>query len=74
LVGPAALIVAASWVEPAAVAGFLAGRDVDESGIKSLQRADVEIVKLQRRAQTGSDGTFRFGDIPTGRIHCRPNT
>jgi TonB-dependent receptor len=66
-----ALIVAGSWVAPAALAASLTGRVADVSGIKSLQSAEVEIVELQRRAQTASDGTFRFGDIPDGTYTLR---
>ncbi len=40
-------------------------------GVKFLQSAEVEIVELQRRAQTGSDGLFRFGDVPDGAYTLR---
>ncbi|MDY6949052.1 MAG: TonB-dependent receptor [Pseudomonadota bacterium] len=61
-----ALIVSGSCVTSAALAGSLSGRVSDASGVKSLQSADVEIVELQRRAPTGNDGVFRFGDVPDG--------
>lgn len=66
-----ALVVASSWVAPMATAGSLTGRVSDASGVKSLQGAEVEIVELQRRAHTGSDGSFRFGDIPDGTYTLR---
>lgn len=66
-----ALVVAGSCVTSAALAGSLSGRVSDASGVKSLQSAEVEIVELQRRAQTGSDGLFRFGDVPDGSYTLR---
>jgi hypothetical protein len=54
-----------------ALAGSLSGRVSDASGVKSLQSADVEIVELQRRAQTGNDCLFRFGDVPDGAYTLR---
>ena len=53
------------------LAGSDRGRVSDTSGVKSLQSAEVEIVELQRRAQTGSDGGFRFGDVPDGAYTLR---
>lgn len=70
-VGWSALVVAGSCVTSAALAGSLSGRVSDASGVKSLQSADVEIVELKRRAQTGNDGLFRFGDVPDGAYTLR---
>ncbi|WP_217705142.1 TonB-dependent receptor [Peristeroidobacter soli] len=66
-----AWLVAGSWVTSAALAGSLSGRVSDASGVKFLQSAEVEIVELQRRAPTGSDGLFRFGDVPDGTYTLR---
>jgi len=55
----------------AAVGGTLAGRVSDSSGVKSLQSAEVEIVDLGRRAQSGADGVFRFADVPDGTYTLR---
>ncbi|HEY5754939.1 MAG TPA: TonB-dependent receptor [Steroidobacter sp.] len=63
--------MAGSCVTSAALAGSLSGRVSDASGVKSLQSAEVEIVELQRRAQTGNDGAFRFGDVPDGAYTLR---
>ena len=64
-----ALIVVGSCVCSVAQAGSLSGRVA--SGVKSLQSAEVEIVELQRHTQTGSNGLFRFGDIPDGTYTLR---
>lgn len=64
-----ALIVVGSCVSSAALAGSLSGRVA--AGVKSLRSAEVEIVELQRRTQTGSDGLFRFGDVPDGMYTLR---
>lgn len=66
-----AFVAAGSCVTSAALAGSLSGRVSDASGVKSLQSAEVEIVELKRRAQTGSDGLFRFGDVPDGSYTLR---
>jgi TonB-dependent receptor len=66
-----ALVVAGTCVTSAALAGSLSGRVSDASGVKSLQSAEVEIVELQRRAETGGDGSFRFGDVPNGSYTLR---
>lgn len=64
-----ALVIGAcvtSAITTVAAAGSLSGRVSDASGVKSLQSAEVEIVELSRRAQTGSDGWFRFAEVPDG--------
>lgn len=66
-----ALVVAGTCVTSTSLAGSLSGRVSDASGVKSLQSAEVEIVELQRRAETGSDGVFRFGDVPDGSYTLR---
>lgn len=69
------LVVAGACVSSAitasAWAGSLAGRVSDISGNKSLHSAEVEIVELNRRAQTGSDGAFRFAEVPDGTYTLR---
>lgn len=66
-----ALVVAGSCVASASLAGSLSGRVSDASGVKSLQSVEVDIVELQRRTLTGSDGSFRFVDVPDGSYTLR---
>lgn len=66
-----ALVVAGSCVTSAAFASSLSGRVSDATGVKSLQSAEVAIIELKRRAETGSDGLFRFGDVPDGAYTLR---
>jgi hypothetical protein len=66
-----ALVVAGSYVTSTAVAGSLSGRVSAASGVKPSRSAEVEIVELQRRAATGNDGAFRFGDVPDGTYTLR---
>ena len=54
-------------------AGELVGRVSDVSGVKSLQSAEIEIVGLGRRTQSGPDGRFRFADVPNGHFVLRAN-
>ena len=54
-------------------AGELVGRVSDASGVKSLQSAEIEIVGLGRRTQSGPDGRFRFADVPNGHFVLRAN-
>jgi hypothetical protein len=64
-VATALAMPAASW------AGSLAGRVSDESGDNFLQSAEVELVELGRTTETGSDGSFRFADVPDGTYTLR---
>lgn len=64
------LAILASAATPA-MAGTLTGRVSDGSGATSLQSAEVEIVELGRKAQTGADGVFRFADVPDGNYTLR---
>ncbi|MBL8271778.1 TonB-dependent receptor [Steroidobacter sp.] len=64
-------VMAGSCIPSGAFAGSLYGRVSDAAGVKSLQSAAVEIVELKRRAQTGSDGSFRFSDVPDGTYTLR---
>src|SRR3546814_14823249 len=50
----------------AAIAGDLVGSSVDASGTRALQGAEVEIVELGRVDHAGTDGRFRFADLPAG--------
>src|SRR3546814_1685015 len=50
----------------AAIAGDLVGSIVDASGTRALQGAEVEIVELGRVDHAGTDGSFRFADLPAG--------
>jgi TonB-dependent receptor len=56
-----------------ASAGELVGRVSDASGVKSLRSAEIEIVELGRRTQSGPDGRFRFADVPNGHFVLRAN-
>lgn len=66
-----AIVVAGCCAPAAVMAGTLSGRVSDASGVKSLQSAQVEIVELNRRAESGSDGSFRFADVPDGSYTLR---
>ncbi len=55
----------------AASAGEIVGTVSDASGTSVLQSAIVEIVELGRRATVGSDGTYRFNDVPPGKYTLR---
>lgn len=67
----AVLIAGSACAASSASASTLAGRVSDVSGAKSLAGAEVEIVELSRRAQTGANGEFRFSDIPDGSYTLR---
>lgn len=63
-------LLAASLASGAAAA-VLSGQVSDATGVKALQSAEVVIVELGRRAFTGSDGVFRFSDVPPGAYTLR---
>ncbi|MBB4630803.1 TonB-dependent receptor [Sphingosinicella soli] len=54
-----------------AFAGTLVGSVVDASGVRGLQGAEVEIVEIGRVTSAGTDGTFRFADVPSGSYTLR---
>lgn len=66
-----ALLAAGTCVSALAFGGTLSGRVSDASGIKSLQSAEIELVELNRRTETGADGHFRFADVPDGTYTVR---
>jgi len=74
---PRRLVMAsgAVWcvLSASASAGELVGRVSDASGVKSLRSAEIEIVELGRRTQSGPDGRFRFADVPNGHFVLRAN-
>ncbi|MGP1282732.1 MAG: TonB-dependent receptor [Parasphingopyxis sp.] len=49
-----------------AFAGTLVGTVVDATNTRALQSAQVRIVELDRTAEAGRDGSFRFADVPAG--------
>jgi TonB-dependent receptor len=55
----------------AAQAATISGVVTDAQAINALKGAQVEIVELGRSMQVGSDGSFRFADIPAGRYTLR---
>jgi len=64
-------ILAGSLLALPAIAGVIAGNVNDAASTTGLGGAQVEIVELGRTEQTGSDGTFRFADVPAGRYTLR---
>lgn len=49
----------------------LSGSVSDASGVRALGGAEVIILELNRTAETGTDGSFRFGDLAPGRYTLR---
>jgi TonB-dependent receptor len=49
-----------------AFAGDITGQVTDGEQVRVLEGAEVELVELQRTAEAGSDGTFRFSNVPAG--------
>ena len=54
-----------------AYAGTVNGRVVDGSGTAALEGASVTVVELNRSAETGPGGAFRFVDLPAGTYTLR---
>lgn len=52
-------------------AGEVVGRVTDDAQIGSLEGAEVEIVELERRVESGVDGRFRFSNVPAGAYTLR---
>ena len=49
-----------------AFAGDVSGTVTDASGTRALQSAQLRIVELNRVAEAGRDGSYRFPDLPAG--------
>ncbi len=64
-------LAAGCGIAASALGGTVSGRVSDGSGVRSLQSAEVEIVELGRRTETGADGQFRFADVPEGEYTLR---
>src|SRR5689334_16581753 len=60
---PTGLLLLASFV----AGDTLSGRVVDRDG-HAVPGATVIVVQLHRVALTGTDGAFRFADVPAGRF------
>ena len=54
-----------------AIAGEIEGNVIDDSGTAALRAVQVEIEELDRSANTGSDGRFRFVEVPAGTYTLR---
>lgn len=66
-----AAMLATAALPGAAFANTIAGTVTDGSGTRALQSAEIRIVELGRTAQAGSDGHFRFTDVPAGTYTLR---
>ncbi|MFT3996577.1 MAG: TonB-dependent receptor [Asticcacaulis sp.] len=67
----AALLATSALVSTPAIAGTVTGNVADASGTAALQGADVSILELNRSLTVGSDGNFRFADVPAGSYTLR---
>jgi TonB-dependent receptor len=54
-------------ITSAAFAGTIVGGVSDSSGVRALPGAQVRIPALSRTTVSGSDGSYRFGDVAPGR-------
>ncbi|AKM09491.1 TonB-dependent receptor [Croceicoccus naphthovorans] len=70
LLGAAMGVIALGQAMPA-LAGEIEGTVIDESGTAGLRAVQVRIVELDRTANTGSDGDYRFVDVPAGTYTLR---
>lgn len=61
-----AALVAAFLAPTAAHAGDIVGVVSDATQTRTLQGAQLRIVELNRVAEAGRDGSFRFPDVPAG--------
>lgn len=61
----ASAAIAAFGAAPA-WAGDINGSVTDNQQVRALEGAEVELVELQRRAEAGPDGRFRFSNVPAG--------
>jgi len=65
--GASRAAIALSMLSPAAaLAGTVAGTVSDGTGTRALQSTQLRIVELNRVAEAGRDGSFRFPDVPAG--------
>jgi len=61
------LALGIAFLTPAtAVASEIVGTVSDGTGTRTLQGAALRIVELNRAAEAGRDGSFRFVDVPAG--------
>lgn len=61
-----AAIALALLTPAAAFAGTIQGTVSDGTGTRALQSAQLRIVELNRVAESGRDGGYRFPDVPAG--------
>jgi TonB-dependent receptor len=61
-----AAIALALFMPASALAGTIAGMVSDGTGTRALQSAQLRIVELNRIAEAGRDGGYRFPDVPAG--------
>ncbi|QUT06190.1 TonB-dependent receptor [Sphingobium phenoxybenzoativorans] len=61
-----AAIALALLLPVSALAGTIAGTVSDGTGTRALQSAQLRIVELNRIAEAGRDGSYRFPDVPAG--------
>jgi len=54
-----------------AIAGEIEGNVIDATGTAALRAVQVQLVEAGRTATTGSDGSFRFVDVPAGTYKLR---
>lgn len=66
-----AAAVAAFGISTPAFAGEISGQVTDQNQIQSLEGAQIELVELQRTAESAVDGRFRFVDVPAGQYTLR---
>ena len=66
-----AVMLATAALPGTAFANTITGTVTDGSGTRALQSAEIRIVELGRTAQAGSDGHFRFTDVPAGTYTLR---
>lgn len=59
-------ILASMAMAHPAMAGQIQGNVLDGTATRSLQAAQVELVELNRSAETERDGSFQFSDVPAG--------
>ncbi|WP_144097636.1 TonB-dependent receptor [Croceicoccus sediminis] len=70
LLGAAMGAIALGQAAPA-IAGTIEGKVIDQTGTAGLRAVQVEIEGTGRTATTGSDGAFRFVEVPEGTYTLR---
>lgn len=61
-----AALALALMLPASAIAGTLTGTVSDGTGTRALQGTQLRLVELNRIAEAGRDGTYRFPDVPAG--------